>query len=96
MLVPYTPNNQIVTLTQSSSAKPPPSVAQKHLNMMAKKQIDAIKNKREEKAVKQQLDEEKKRLTKEKSVMRAKEVVDRRRIQLGIIKGSNEQQLNEG
>jgi hypothetical protein len=63
---------------------------------MAQKHIDAIKNKREEKAVKQQLDEEKKRINKEKSVMRAKEVVDRRRVQLGIVKGSNEQQLNEG
>lgn len=46
--------------------------------------------------MKQQLEEEKKRLSKEKSVMRAKEVLDRRRVQLGIIKGSNEQQLNEG
>jgi AmiR/NasT family two-component response regulator len=63
---------------------------------MAQKTIDAIKNKREEKAVKQQLEEEKKRINKEKSVMRAKEVLDRRRVQLGIIKGSNEQQLNEG
>jgi AmiR/NasT family two-component response regulator len=61
---------------------------------MAQKTIDAIKNKREEKAVKQQLEEEKKRINKEKSVMRAKEVLDRRRVQLGIIKGSNEQQLN--
>jgi AmiR/NasT family two-component response regulator len=58
---------------------------------MAQKTIDAIKNKREEKAVKQQLEEEKKRINKEKSVMRAKEVLDRRRVQLGIIKGSNEQ-----
>jgi AmiR/NasT family two-component response regulator len=57
---------------------------------MAQKTIDAIKNKREEKAVKQQLEEEKKRINKEKSVMRAKEVLDRRRVQLGIIKGSNE------
>ena len=57
---------------------------------MAQKHIDAIKKKREEKAVKQQLEEEKKRINKEKSVMRAKEVLDRRRVQLGIIKGSNE------
>lgn len=47
---------------------------------MAQKHIDAIKNKREEKAVKQQLEEEKKRINKEKSVMRAKEVLDRRRV----------------
>jgi AmiR/NasT family two-component response regulator len=90
MLVPYSSNNQIVTLTQQSTAKPPSVAPQKRLNLMAQKTIDAIKNKREEKAVKQQLEEEKKRINKEKSVMRAKEVLDRRRVQLGIIKGSNE------
>ena len=57
---------------------------------MAQKHIEAIKNKRDEKAVKQQIDEEKKRANMEKSVLRAKETVNRRRVELGIVKGSNE------
>ena len=50
------------------------------MNILAQKHIDAIKNRREEKATKQKEDEERKKLQNEKNIQKAKEEVIRRRV----------------
>jgi hypothetical protein len=71
--VPYNASNQ------NAYASKPPYKSTK-MNILAQKHIDAIKNRREEKATKQKEDEERKKLQNEKNIQKAKEEVIRRRV----------------
>jgi hypothetical protein len=71
--VPYNPSNQ------NAYASKPPYKSTK-MNILAQKHIDAIKNRREEKATKQKEDEERKKIQNEKNIQKAKEEVIRRRV----------------
>jgi hypothetical protein len=60
------------------------------LNVKAQQHIDAIKNKRDEKLIKAQIEEERKRMVYDRQMQKAKDEVNKRKIQLGVSKGANE------
>lgn len=71
----------------SGAPKPP---ANKRVNVLAQRNLEAIKSRRDEKFVQQQLEEERRRLQIERNIKKAKEEVQKRKLELGVMRGVQE------